>query len=691
MSTTPHREEKREREQEQGNEGATRRYHSVRDATLDVVRLRALSFFALSTITVACGSSSDASNDQADASGDADVDDRPPAICKTPPVIAGQWFTEVTDDVGLSASGAHPPLGPAEFAADLDGDGYDDFLCSSGTVREQADATTRTRFVFMNRPAPDDPTGKRRTFVDATFDSGLMATRDGVGGRGWSTAALGDVDDDGDVDAILCPGWAEDAPKPVDGCSAFQNDGTGHFTFFPESDLDKGVYSVPTAVYLDFDRDGVLDLFPATIGYWNGHAGSRMRLWQGAGDGTFVDVGASLGFPTTYLDTAIQHDRRMFSVTTCDLDGDGDQDLLCAMYGRDPNYVLLWDGGQFKEVGESLGIAFDDKMDYSDDDSYRCYCKNNPGACPPDIPPPPGFGYCTSFEAGQINGRGWVPGYSDSKYHLGGNNFALTCGDIDDDGDMDVMTAETTHGDVGSSSDRSELVINPTAPPDALTKFVRPGAAVTGIDRPHTGTAWNEGDNAPVFVDLDLDGRKDVYLASSNYVGTHGWFFHQKDDGTFEDLTSASGVGQVSAEGPVFIDYDLDGDLDLVLGTGTYNGAAPTNAVHFYRNDVGQDSNWTRIELVGLGVGHSNVDAIGARVKVTAGGRTMMQEVLAANGHSGGGQTRVLTFGLGAACEIDAIEVRWPDAVATTMAYHDVRANYRVRLVEGDAKPRYLP
>ena len=651
---------------------------------------RSFSLVSLVAILACSGKTNDPLAPRADA-GPETADELPPEICRTPTAPTGQWFTEITDEVGFSTAGARRPMGTGTFTGDLDGDGYDDLLTSFFPPgREPESSPTHTRLVMMNRPAPDDPSGKKRVFVDATYTSGLMATRDGVGGRSWGNATLGDLDNDGTLDVILCPAWVQDSPSP-DGCSAFKNDGTGHFTLFDASELDVNIWSAGAGVMLDYDRDGALDFFPSSLGQWNGKAPSRMRLYKGAGDGSFRNVAKDVGLPTSITDSATQHARRIFGLTTCDLDGDGDQDLLVAMYGRDDNYVFRNDGGKFVEIGESLGLAHDDKLDFTDDQSYRCYCKNNPGTCDASVPAPPSSAYCAGFGDPSKNGRGWEPGYTDSPHHLGGNNFGITCGDIDDDGDLDVMTAETMHADVGSASDRSELIVNVTPPGQPLKKLERPGAEKTGLLRtyPAGDLNWNEGDNAAVFVDLDFDGRKDIYLASSNYPGTHGWTYRQKADGTFEDVTKISGIGQISAEGPAFIDIDNDGDLDLVLGVGTFNGAAKDNNMHVYRNDIGQNGNWSRIKLVGKGLGHANVSGIGARVKITAGGRTISQEVIGTNGH-GGGLGLTLTFGLGAACSIDKIEVRWPDAAGTVTTYEKVRANYRIVLTEGEPKPKYL-
>ncbi len=177
-------------------------------------------------------------------------------------------------------------------------------------------------------------------------------------------------------------------------------------------------------------------------------------------------------------------------------------------------------------------------------------------------------------------------------------------------------------------------------------------------------------------------------MTETVYPGSRPWFWHQKSDGTFEEMTQAVGLvdskNEPIAQGVDFVDIDGDGDLDLIIGS-----SEGTDPIHVYRNDVGQDSNWVRVKLIGLGAGHSNVSAIGARVRVTAGGVTQTMEV---KGGEGIGQIQndfILTFGLGTNCDVDQIEVRWPDANHTITTFPNVRANYLVTVKEGDTDVTY--
>jgi hypothetical protein len=92
---------------------------------------------------------------------------------------------------------------------------------------------------------------------------------------------------------------------------------------------------------------------------------------------------------------------------------------------------------------------------------------------------------------------------------------------------------------------------------------------------------------------------------------------------------------------------------------------------------------------VGAGAGAANTSAIGAVVKVTAGGRTQTQYVSGGFGHGNNENDLALTFGLGSACTIDSIDVRWPDATASHTTFAGVETNYEVTLKQADASVTY--
>src|SRR5262249_47314106 len=154
-------------------------------------------------------------------------------------------------------------------------------------------------------------------------------------------------------DAILCPAWVgADGKVPVDSCDAFLNDGKAHFTFADKSDLAAKSAVTPGGSLLDYDLDGVLDFWPATVARWpyGGVPTQMPTLYRGNGDGTFSNVSAAVGLPAVsgrLSDDTIA--RPFFGSTACDLDGDGDDDIVDATYGRLENWVFRNDGGSFVE------------------------------------------------------------------------------------------------------------------------------------------------------------------------------------------------------------------------------------------------------------------------------------------------------------------------------------------------------
>jgi len=610
----------------------------------------------------------------------------PPRVCKPPaPEPSSPWFSDVTAEIGLSATAELEPVGNCIVGADLDGDSFVDLLAARGESDRGLVGDKRARFLLLNRPAGEDVA--RRRFQDVPDLGGLLQTREGTFDRGMSMFVLGDMDNDGDVDVMSCPSDFTVKDEFVDPCVAFLNDGHAVFTLAPPSDLDATGFPAQSAVLLDYDRDGILDFFVGSMGNWPysgpGHSWHfGHRLFKGQGDGRFLEVSAAVGFPT---EDGTAEDgtsfRRSMGVAHCDLDGDGDQDLITASYGREENQAWRNDGAAFSEVGHALGLDHDDREDFSDDQSYRCYCDVKQ-TCDP-MPPSPQI-VCNQF--GNPYLRGWYPGMTDQSWMLGGNNMGVTCADVDDDADMDVVFATIVHGDVGESSDPTELILNP----GDGGKFVRPGNAATGLERPDmSGIFWNHGDHMLTFADLDLDGKKDLFVASIVYPDSRPWLWRQLQDGTFVEIGEQAGIEPAERPdvlGSAFVDIDHDGDLDFV--TGDYE--AEHRALRAYRNDIGSASNFVRVQLVGKGVGFSNGSGIGAQVQVTAGGRTQTQEVKGGQGLSNIQNDLVLTFGLGSACDVDRIDVRWPDAAGTVTSYQAVRANYLVVIREGEADPTYL-
>jgi hypothetical protein len=133
-------------------------------------------------------------------------------------------------------------------------------------------------------------------------------------------------------------------------------------------------------------------------------------------------------------------------------------------------------------------------------------------------------------------------------------------------------------------------------------------------------------------------------------------------------------VGRTLAAG----DIDNDGDLDLLV---TNNG----DTVDLLRNEGGRDNHAVLLRLVGA---RSNRNAIGARVRLTAGKTTQLREVKAGSSYLGQPDLR-LHFGLGRTQAIDRIEVRWP--AGATEVVENLAVNQMVTIVEGKGVTERTP
>lgn len=125
-----------------------------------------------------------------------------------------------------------------------------------------------------------------------------------------------------------------------------------------------------------------------------------------------------------------------------------------------------------------------------------------------------------------------------------------------------------------------------------------------------------------------------------------------------------------SSRGVAFGDFDNDGDLDILVNN---NGQPP----QLLRNDGGNANHWLEILLIGT---KSNRDAVGARVKLTAGDLILYDERKGGMSYQSAQDPR-LHFGLGDRSKVDAIEIRWPSGSLTKLA--DIKADQIIAVKEG--------
>jgi hypothetical protein len=195
------------------------------------------------------------------------------------------------------------------------------------------------------------------------------------------------------------------------------------------------------------------------------------------------------------------------------------------------------------------------------------------------------------------------------------------------------------------------------------------------------------------FVDFDNDTRRDLMIVNGNVVDNIAEFRKGAKHAQPSLLLRNTGARFQSVgrqAGPAFAaetvsralakgDIDNDGDLDVLI---TSNGGA----VQLLLNDGGNRHNALLVRTVGTA--KSNRDGIGARLELTAGGRTFVDQVTSGSSYLAQHDMRV-HFGLGAAAKADRLEIRWPDGRVDVM--EDLPVNHVLTIREGQGETRRVP
>ena len=604
------------------------------------------------------------------------VSDRTPPT----PTPTASFFTNIAGDVGLAGNPVHRVLW-----TDINGDHWPDaVLFNLGSKAE------RQLQIFINTAHGFHT--QQRVLKDMTKESGInqhptpARLSVGTGGqpdqvRMADALIFGDIDNDGDVDAFSSKWCDLETPKqdpqtkePMrdaagkivmanedDGLRSeiLLNDGQGHFSIRNNSGVGARAETTGPTVFLDYDNDGILDLF---TGNWYRQYGWSMecypsRLYKGRGDGTFTEVTESAGLMTIAEPGQRNSSRPVYGTSHCDWNNDGFQDILVSVYGRQWNF--LWKNlgnGAFSDVAAETGFDGDE---------------NRSGIYPPQVKRP-----------------------TEPPYRANGNTFDAACADFDNDGDIDVFLAEITHWWAGSSSDLSALLINQGA--EQGFRFIR-DPDNRGIVRQHPAPDWNQGDLMAGWLDFDNDGLLDLLIASSDYPdGQYLRLYQQQPDHTFIDVTLAAGFNWECAPSISLADFDHDGDVDILAGKSFTRFSeemtkGKIREVALFRNDIGNKNNWINITLVGKGKEGANRSAIGSRVVVKCGNIQQTREVYGGLGHFSHQDSLDLKFGLGKNTRIDSIEVHWANKEHTTQIFKDVKPNAFIMITEGSDKIEMLP
>ncbi|MDQ6664282.1 MAG: CRTAC1 family protein, partial [Acidobacteriota bacterium] len=226
------------------------------------------------------------------------------------------------------------------------------------------------------------------------------------------------------------------------------------------------------------------------------------------------------------------------------------------------------------------------------------------------------------------------------------SSMGVAVGDYDNDGRMDLFV--TTF-----ANDNYVLFHNEGGGFFADQSY-QSGIAEATI--PHLG--W-----ATFFLDYDNDGRKDLFAANGHvYPEVDGkisetyrqplQLFRNAGKGKFSEVSREAGLSAMpwrSARGGAYCDYDNDGDIDILVSN-------IDDRPQLLENVGGNRRHWLELKLIGT---KSNRDAIGAQVKIEAGGLLQYDHVRAGGSFLSGNDPR-LHFGLGERSSVDRIEIRWP-------------------------------
>ncbi len=503
---------------------------------------------------------------------------------------------------------------------DYDNDGWLDIFLVNGTRLEgYPPGQEPINHLFKNN--------RDGTFTDVTLKAGLAHS-------GWGQGVcIGDYDNDGFEDLFVTY-----FGKNV----LYHNNGNGTFTDVSEKAgvATNGKKWSTGCAFVDYDRDGKLDLFVANYIDLDlatapvpesgpclykgimvacgppGMNGSKNLLYHNNGDGTFSDVSQATGILQANGTYGL-------GVLTGDFDNDGWPDIYVA---NDSTASILY---QNQKNGKFVDIAVDSGCALS----------------------------------------------ADGKPQAG---MGVSAADYDLDGNLDIVKTNfagdtpTLYHNVGGS-----LFEDATFP--------------AGLGRHTQYLGWGCG-----FFDFDNDGWPDILICNGHVypeveqLRTEAGYaqrkllYHNLRNGKFEDVSLGAGPGisdPTASRGCAFGDFDNDGDVDFVIN-------CVNEVPQLVRNDMSSKNNWIKVRTIGT---KSNRSGIGARLRCVAQipgeskPHQQIDEVRSGGGYISQSDLRI-HFGLGKAEKVDLLEIRWPSGLVE--ALKDIKANQLIYVKEGEGVVR---
>ncbi len=501
-------------------------------------------------------------------------------------------------------------LGSGCAFLDYDNDGWLDVLLINGMDWKQLPRRAKTT---VRRPTTLRLYRNNRngTFSDVTRKAGLDLEIYGMG------VAVGDYNNDGFSDIfITCVGQSR----------LFRNTGKGTFVDVTQkSGLGNRTGFSTSALWIDYDRDGFLDLFVCNYVKWSAehdifcsldgkhksyctpeaYRGETCWLFHNRGDGTFEDVTATSGI--------FDSSSKSLGVAMLDSNGDGWLDLLVANDTQPNKLYRNLHNGKFQDVALESGLAFS----------------------------------------------------VDGKARAG---MGVDVGDFENSGKPGVVITNFDNEMIGlyratASGEYTDVALS---------------SGVGGASRRTLGFGCG-------FADLNLDGRLDLIAVNGHIDDTvrnvqrdvpyaqAPLLFINEGGAHFREIASEVGGGFATpkvARGLAYGDFDRDGDTDVLLTTN--NGPA-----YLFRNDQTAGNRSIRFELIGT---KSNRDAIGAVVRIFLSGQSQMRMIRSGSSYCSQSELAAV-FGVGARDKIDRVVIQWPSG--RTEEYKTLQTAKSYRCTEG--------
>lgn len=525
--------------------------------------------------------------------------------------------------------------------------------------------TPSIRFVDVTEQSGID---FRYNFGDETYENIMESSGGGV--------TVFDYNGDGFMDIYLLNGTYLEGLSDPEGAkytnsndALYRNNGDGTFTnVTEEAGLIDYNWSMAAAA-LDYDNDGDVDIYLLNYG--------PNRFFRNNGDGTFTEVTDELGlrgpetlngFPTWSVGASFwdQNDDGLVDVMVCNflafdpaIVSPSGPDVM-PHPGQYPGQASLFyrqrPDGTFEDVTEQLGLYFPDSMcmgitifDFDDDGDLDIFQANDHQD---------NFLFRNDGNGTFVDVAGRA-GVAVNDQGIPAGSMHGSIGDIDGDGLMDILVVDLSWGALYHN--RGEGLF------EDVTR-------ARGVATPLAG----KGGWGAFFFDFDNDGDQDIFSAN----GAGDWYeltlpllLENDGKGFFKDsgpqLSPYFRVER-SGRGAAMLDYDNDGDLDLIVNHVDL-GATPA----LLRNDGGNQNHWLGLTLIGS---RGPASALGAKVTVEAGGQRQVGVNQPATSYLSYNDPR-MHFGLGTHRTIERLEIRWPDG--KTEVFTDLEADQYLTIVQG--------